>query len=417
MQVIGSIMKKPALLQEGLAASLKESDFDTKLLKVVFRSIYALSKSLEIITVIDVDNYVKEYPILEQEFINNNGVQFLQDCEDIAQEGNFHYYCERVKKFSALRVLKARGVDISFIYDDRITDPIKEMKLKEEFDSLQLHEIFDLVNAKVAEIEHSYIGFGSSTATANDGILELVESFKFSPEIGPPLQGDMYNTVVRGARPGKFYLRSGSTAAGKSRLMFGDATYLAYPYRYEPSSGQWEKTGSSQKALVITTELSIDEVQTIVLANLTGINEEKILFGMYTREEEERIAQGIRIMNDYASNLYIEQIGDPNITRIRATIKKHVLMNHCVAVFYDYIFTSPSLLGEFRDLRVREDVALNLLSTELKDLATEHNIFIMSGTQLSGDYEDVTRVKTQSLLRGQFGPITPYPAITGVLIL
>ena len=58
-------------------------------------------------------------------------------------------------------------------------------------------------------------------------------------------------------------------------------------------------------------------------------------------------------------------------------------------VFYDYIFSSPGLLGEFRDLRVREDVALMMLSNTLKELATNYQIFIMSGTQLSGDYDKV----------------------------
>ena len=67
---------------------------------------------------------------------------------------------------------------------------------------------------------------------------------------------------------------------------------------------------------------------------------------------------------------------------------------------YDYIFSSPNLLGEFRDLKVREDVALMLLSTALKDFAVEYNLYVESGTQLSGNYDEWEGVRNQTLIRG-----------------
>ena len=59
----------------------------------------------------------------------------------------------------------------------------------------------------------------------------------------------------------------------------------------------------------------------------------------------------------------------------------------CEYVFYDYIFATPSLLNEFRDLAIRQDVALRMLSTLLKDLAVELDVFIMSATQITGTVE------------------------------
>ena len=67
---------------------------------------------------------------------------------------------------------------------------------------------------------------------------------------------------------------------------------------------------------------------------------------------------------------------------------------------YDYIFSSPNLLGEFRDLRIREDTALMMLSTALKDLAVEYNLYVESGTQLSGNYDEWEGVRNQTLIRG-----------------
>jgi len=403
MQVIGTLMKNPSLLNEGIANSLNEDDFDTRLLKSIYIAIRNLQMNgARIVSVVDVDNYLRGYEPLGTYFKNDNGIQYLQDCEDIVQEENFEYYCVRVKKFSALRALSKIGYDISHIYDEKIIDPAEERKMREVFDELTLSELFDLVTTRIAAIENKFTGYTSDSAgTAGDGILELIESLKKTPEIGYPLQGEIFNTVVRGARLGKFYLRSGSTGVGKTRALAGDAAFLAYPWYYSIVNRKWEyKGGNGQKVLMITTELELEEIKTIILAHLSGINEEKILYGSYTVEEEERVARAAQIMIDYKGNLQLEQIADPNVGRLKSVIRRHANQNKIKYVFYDYIFTSPNLLSEFRDIKVREDVALGLLSAALKDLATELGVFVMSATQLSGDYENVKTAKTQTLLRG-----------------
>ena len=403
MQVIGTLMKNPSLLNEGIANSLNEDDFDTRLLKSIYIAIRNLQMNgARIVSVVDVDNYLRGYEPLGTYFKNDNGIQYLQDCEDIVQEENFEYYCVRVKKFSALRALSKIGYDISHIYDEKIIDPAEERKMREVFDELTLNELFDLVTTRIAAIENKFTGYTSDSAgTAGDGILELIESLKKTPEIGYPLQGEIFNTVVRGARLGKFYLRSGSTGVGKTRALAGDAAFLAYPWYYSVINRKWEyKGGSGQKVLMITTELELEEIKTIILAHLSGINEEKILYGSYTSEEEERVARAAQIMIDYKENLQLEQIADPNVGRLKSVVRRHANQNKIKYVFYDYIFTSPNLLSEFRDIKVREDVALGLLSAALKDLATELGVFVMSATQLSGDYENVKTAKTQTLLRG-----------------
>lgn len=185
-----------------------------------------------------------------------------------------------------------------------------------------------------------------------------------------------------------------------SRLQIGDACLLAYPFRWEGGEdGGWEKTNGGEKTLVLTTELAADEVQSIILANLTNVNEEKILYGRYTIEEEDRIKAAIKMMEEY-DNLYIESIPDPSVAQVRSIIQRHILTNGVVNIFYDYIFSSTNLLGEFRDLKIREDVALFLLSTALKDIAVEYNVFVFSSTQLSGDYDNWKGIRNQTLVRG-----------------
>lgn len=48
-------------------------------------------------------------------------------------------------------------------------------------------------------------------------------------------------------------------------------------------------------------------------------------------------------------------------------------------------------------------VVLTMLSTALKDIAVENNVFVESGTQLSGNFEEFEGVRNQTLLRGSKG--------------
>ena len=50
-------------------------------------------------------------------------------------------------------------------------------------------------------------------------------------------------------------------------------------------------------------------------------------------------------------------------------------------------------------VKLREDNVLFMLSTRLKDLCNKYGIFIMSATQLNGDWKDA-KIPDQNLLRG-----------------
>ena len=93
----------------------------------------------------------------------------------------------------------------------------------------------------------------------------------------------------------------------------------------------------------------------MVVAYLSGVNEDAILFGSYNEEEGERIKKALWIMEQYNDNLQICQMPTPNIEQIQYTVRSQVLENNIENVFYDYIFSNAALLNEFRDLKVRED--------------------------------------------------------------
>lgn len=399
MQVIGCLIKNP-LLYGQIEKDLDIDDFYSSFTKNIFVAISNLYKlGADKVTVVDIDNYLQQFGSAYVEFKKNNGIVYIQDCVDIAYNDNFDYYFTRLKKFSALRRLNKAGFDISDIYNDNFLDSKQEKKCLDRFEEMSVQDIFDHVTHKLSEIEFQYDIAKKVACDAVEGIKELKEELKRNPEVGTALMGRYYNLICRGARKGKYYINSAGSGTGKSRCMIGNACKLAYPYQYNETSKQWEQLGACEKTLIVTTELRKDEVQSVILANLSGVNEDHILYGSYKGDEEERVDRAIEIMQEYP-NLFIEDIPDPNINLLKSVVKKHVNLNGIVNLFYDYIFSSPNLLGEFRDLRIREDVALLMFSTALKDLAVEYNLFVETATQLSGDYDNFEGIRNHTLIRG-----------------
>ena len=70
---------------------------------------------------------------------------------------------------------------------------------------------------------------------------------------------------------------------------------------------------------------------------------------------------------------------------------------------HDYIHTSLKILEEITrrsgGVKLREDNVLFMLSIRLKDICNKYGIFILSSTQLNGDYVEA-ETPDQNLLRG-----------------
>lgn len=398
IQVIGSLMKNPLLLANP-KYSLNPNDFRVKTEKYIFSAIYNLFASgVEKISEVDVDTYLQNHEGIYQNFTQNNGIEYLQDCLEISEENNFDYYYTRMKKCNLLNDLQGYGFEIKDIYPDMLDSRYAEKM--DKFERMSLQDIFDNFRRKISNIETEYqCGDSIKTIKANEGIKGLLQRLKTSPDIGAPLEGNFYNTAVRGARLGMYYIRSAGTGVGKSRSMAGDAARLAYPFRYDTNTQKWVFSGSCERVLYVGTEQDPEEIQTLILAYLTGINEEKILYGTYTFDEQRVINEAERIMSYFEDNLIIAQIPDPNIKSVQALIRQQVLQNDISYVFYDYIFSSPSLMTEFKGANLREDVVLMMMSTALKDLAVELNVFLQTATQVTVNENERKGPKTQNSLR------------------
>lgn len=403
MQVIGCIYKYPHLLEQEDKYFFHEEDFTEKFHQTLFGSIYNLKMlGANRIDIDDILNYLSSRPTRAAEFKTNRGEEYLERVTEIADLEKFNYYYGRMKKMTLLRHYDNFGLDVRWMYDpDNILDVAKRQTQEDWLDNTTLEDIALQIDEKIEEIKSMCVdnSFGKAQH-AGSGIKGLIARLKETPEVGVPLYGPLINTITRGARLKKFYLRSAPTGCGKSRSMIADACNIACNMIWDETLG-WIKNGNSEPTLYITTEQELEEVQTMMLAFLSGVNEDIILNGNYSGNEEERVLMAAEILEN--SPLYVEELPDFSLRDIESTIKRNVRDNQVKYVFHDYIHTSLKILEEITKrtggIKLREDNILFMISIRLKDLCNELGIFIMSATQLNGDWQEAKEAN-QNLLRG-----------------
>ena len=295
------------------------------------------------------------------------------------------------------------GMDLSWLYDlNNIFDQKKKQAQEDWLDNHTEQEIIDLIDERIDNIKQKHSGGAADgIIQAGKGGRQLFEQLKNNPDIGYPLYGRLINTVFRGARLGKFYLRSAATNVGKSRAMAADACYIGCNEIYDLEKKQWVSTGPAQPTMYVMTEQEFDEVQTMMWAFLSGVNEEHILTYKYVGDEEERVLHAIDLIEK--SPLYLKELHDFSLKDIENVVKTSIRSFNVSYFFLDYIHSSMKILHEVASRAsvkgLREDNVLFMISVRLKDLCNQYGVFIMSATQLNADYVSAQQYD-QNLLRG-----------------
>ena len=403
MQVIGCVYNNPQILDATDKYTLVDEDFPDVFHKTVFGAIYKIHElGAGAVTLSNISDFLSSRPKSDAIYKQNKGEEWLLKISEAANELAFEYYYKRLKKFSLLRAYDNCGIDVSDIYDpDNILD-VKKKQLQEDIlDNSSLDELANKIDLKVDAIRLQYVDDVYEDAQqAGSGVLDLIQRFKESPEVGVPLYGPLINTVTRGARLKKLYLRSAATGVGKTRSMIADCCYIGCNKIYDETFG-WIKNGTAEPCLYITTEQDLEEIQTMMLAFLSNVNEEHIINGQYEGDEEDRVIKAGQILME--SPIYVEELPDFSLKDIEDRIKKNIREKDVKYVFHDYIHTSMKILEEITKrsggVSLREDNILFMLSNKLKDICNQYGIFMESATQLNGDWKD-SKIPDQNLLRG-----------------
>ena len=405
LQVIGCLIRQPVLLLDD-NYHFTEKDFPERFHKIVYGAIEHLVKSgVQELNHTTIDDFISKYPKQYKVFTDNDGMDYILNAVEMSDVENFKYYYSTLKKFSLLNQLGQHGFNTSLIYDPSIIDLDENSKMQTKFDNMSIEDILGIYEKDIAELRDSYgTSAMSSGCQAAQGMAALKEKYKELPEMGMPMGSAKLTTILRGRRLKKLYLKTSPSGFGKTRISVGDACCVSIPTLYDSVSNKWVNTNCQEPSLIISTELEIDEIQTMIAAYVSDVSEDHILDGKYKDGEEARVDKAIKIIEE--SPLYIEHVPNFNIDDIEYVIKKYKVKYNIGYVFFDYVFTSIKILTEVatkaRGVKIREDNVLIMFVDRMKTLCNTLNIHIDTSSQANGDWKNA-KDGDQNLIRGAKG--------------
>lgn len=399
IQVLAALIQDPLLFADNNYKFTIE-DFPEQFHQIVFGAIEHLAlNGMQKIDYIDIDQFLRQYPIQYKVFVENNGVAYIQNCLKLFDKKKFDYYYSTLKKYSLINSLQRQGIDTSDIYDPTIIEPKEVIRMQEKFDALSVNDIIAKEEVKLLNVKEVF-GSNSDRVENNlgDGIDDLIAQLKETPIMGLPLMSPKMTTIYRGIRKGCVYMMSSGTGFGKTRMMLGEACHLAVPEYYDTIKKQWVNTGLCEKVLFIETELELSEVQTLALAYISGVPEPHILDGRYIDDESDRVDKAAQLLKN--SDFKLVAISNYNVEDLISVIKKYHQLYQTDYVFYDYLSENVKILAETSSktkTALRTDQILLLMITALKDCAKLLDIFIMTATQVSGDVKNAKELDSSFL--------------------
>lgn len=403
LNTIGCLLQDPSLIDD-IDRPLDRTDFNTeKFYELIFAAIYNLHmQGCATIDEFSIDSYLSNYAEQYIDFQENQGIEYLSNAREIASLDNYDYHYHRLRKYSLLRYYESKGLDTRFIYDSTIVDASKMELEQNKFDCYTEKDIVEMVEATfVINPNMKYCTNTLSTdVQAGAGMSDLVNELMEVPDVGLTLNNEGLNTVSRGARLGCLFMRSCIQGGGKSRMAAGDACKIAVPYFYDEVTNQYVYTGNCEPTTYFSTEMPVDEIQTLFIAAVSKVNEEHILYGNYEEGEFERVQQAISYIE--LSPLYIVHIPDFSIEDIKNAMKKYNREYSVRYFFFDYIHTSLRLMAEVNGrsgMGLKEHQLLLVFATELKTIAQQLDVFIYTASQLNGEAQNAL-YKDQNLLAG-----------------
>lgn len=416
LSFLGACCKDADILRDN-DIELRLEDFFDPFYKVIFGALRNISSDyidIKRINEVDIDTYLSKYPSQYMIWNKNKGVEVIQQCLNLDNENNYKRYYDVIKKYSLLYQLEINGIDTTSIYDPDLTDLKLRAEMQAEFEKMSLDQIIQKITMKVNAINEIFSD-GSEVIRfkAGDDIENVLSRVLNESSYGYPYANGFYNDLFRGMRKKKYMLRSAGTGTGKTRQALKDMLDVSVPEMFDVEKNMWVDNNGSYPALFISTELEKDELQITMIAIVSGVNEDIISDGIYTKDVKARIDKAIELLKD--APFYCEYVNDFNIRDIEIIIETNIIKHEVEYVAFDYIQITPKLsrtMAEQYKMALREDQMLVYFSEALKQIANKYGIYLTSSTQVNRQVKEY-EFRDASGLRG--GQATADKVDTGIL--
>lgn len=408
-QVLGCLIVNPLLLAEH---PMDKTDFADGLHQVLFyatQNLYLMGATkLDAVTI---SNYLNEHFIGGfSEFNKHNGIKLVQELTNpnFINFDTFEANYMEVRKFSLLRKLKGRGIDVGYFYDPDEVNAKRINIKRQRFEKYSIEDILlyyknilsDLSEKFNTKSGREYIKAGSDKAK------EQKEKWKRAPDYGIGYASQYFTAVTSGMRLKRVTLGSAPSGTGKTRLSIANLCHSFVARYYDPKQEKFVDNphGTQNVGLYIGTEMElIEEIEPILWAYIACVDEKHILTGEYLPGEEERVDEAIKIL-DEESHIYLAYIPDYDMQALETCIETHVNKYGVTHVIFDYIHTTTDLISEFQGsakarMTIREDQVLLNLCTKIKEWTRKYGISFDTWTQTNGDVKNIEN-RDSSVIRG-----------------
>lgn len=253
-----------------------------------------------------------------------------------------------------------------------LVNKIKELLTQEDISEKEL--CADLMKTVR---NHEYKLYESVTAPSMSSIFsDTLEKLKNGQQNDNHVQTNFKNidSIIKGLSFGELLLIGGRPGIGKSTLMIHLSLEIALQV----------------PVLYVTFDTKANLLINRFASALTGINHANISFGELSVDELAKLGPLVDRMNQYP--IYINDDCRNTISNLRALSFKQIKENGVRCIFIDYI----QILSAYRYNQNR-DSELNYLVKEIKEIALEHNVCIVAGSQLSRAVETRGGVKRPML--------------------
>lgn len=366
------------------------NDYPEDFHKFIFGAINNLArKGYEKITSTEIEGEMSPFNNCLDVWKRNNGIEYIENAIEETQDKllNAEMYRENVRKYSIIRTAREElKLDITFIYDE---EDQNKMTLFNGFNS---RDVLKLVNERLTSYKDMWVDDFCSDRrySAGEGIDELLEKFeKQEDTYGFTFQNAYLNTIFRGMRDSKYYIFSSKSGGGKSRSMIGEVSNASFSKMYNWNTRKWMDLGEAIPCLYLSTELVQEEIESAVLAHISGVDQGRIETWDMTTEEIEIVKQSAQIMKE--GRLFIVETPQFSVSKIYELVESYIINEDIRLVMNDYINECSELSAESyikNKSHLRTDQILYNLSMELKNICNKFSIPLRTATQLSSNYKE-----------------------------
>lgn len=408
--VLGALLKNTRLLVSR-ERPLDESYFINKTHKALYIVIENLQKmGLQQIKLGDVESYLATHDQLTYKRFFEVGDEtewILELLELETDDYNYNYYYGIVRKFAFLRAKLLTGQDVTDILDMNEPDGRILDEQYSRFVETPLNDLIKEFDRRNIEVKSKFIQRKEEDSRkSGDNAEQLFEELKIAPAMGwNHAGGPVLNTISRGCRRGMLTIESRESGCGKTRQGIAQCCLLACDtlWDYETNSYQPNPYGETVPVLYVGTEMKLyEEIEPMIWAIISGVPEDRIRQQAMSKTEEKRVLEAIEIAK--RAEIYLENEPDYTCSFIEYKVDEYKTLHNIGALIFDYIELIPTLTAEYvqltKGVAAREDMVLLHLSTELKNIANEYDIYVHAYTQIANDARRDESIRDSGAIKG-----------------